>query len=336
LAKKHHPDAGGDKKKFQEIQLAYDTLSDPRKKSQYDSMRSGGFGGFGGGNSGGFGFDDFFSFKQGFGHSWKERQYERRGVDIVEELELTMEEMYYGCNKSFTYKKEVTCSACHGTGARDGEALENCRNCNGTGTAREVKHTSVGNLTFETVCSHCHGRGKKVLDKCPVCNGTTKIHTESTISVEIKPGSYSGMKIIRRRAGSGKAGYEGDLIITLKQKVGGDFDRDFKNPENVRTTEKVSFLDALLGCELVIKTLDGKVAIKMPPGTQHGKVYRLGGKGFPLPNIPHRRGDFFVEIEIDIPKELTDEQRKALEDLRDSGVFDEKDIEVEEINEDEV
>ena len=346
LALKYHPDRNpGDKEaeeKFKEAAEAYSVLSDPDKKARYDQFGhagvEGGAGGFGGGGfadfdlndilnsvfgrgfnfggSGGFGgFSGFGGFGGGSGRS---QQRVQRGGNLRIKAKVTLEDIAQGVEKKYKVKKYVTCKTCHGSGSKDGE-METCGHCHGAGVVVEVRRTILGQMQTQSTCPHCNGLGKIVKHKCPDCNGEGVQLSEEVVTVPIPRGVAEGMQF--QLSGKGHAGphngVPGDLIVQIEELPHDTFERQ---ENNLLYTAYINFVDATLGTSLEIPTLQGKVKMKIEPGTPSGKILRLRGKGLPDVN-GYGSGDMLVSINVWIPKATNKEERELLEKLRNSPNF---------------
>jgi len=335
LAMQYHPDRNpGDKsaeEKFKEIGEAYSVLSDDNKKAKYDRyghagvQGASGGGGGGGYGAGGFdfsqGFDPFDLFRsvfggQGgddpFGGGGRGRPRRARGMDINITLELTLEEIAEGVTKTVKIRYNKPCESCTGTGSSTGK-LDRCTACNGSGEVRQVTDSFFGRMMNITACNVCGGTGQRVTSPCSKCNGSGLVRDEKTIKVRVPPG-VTGVQFMKLR-GDGNAaprgGDNGDIIVTFKEIPHEMFTR---HNDDVHIEREVYYHQAVLGDEVEVPTLDGKVRLKIPAGTIPGKVFKLKGKG-----IKHTeadgRGDQLVHITVHIPKKLSAKHRKLLEDL---------------------
>ena len=321
LAFKHHPDHNhqdGAEERFKEVNEAYEALSDPDKRAAYDRFGHGGaegfFGrGFEGFDFGGFGdiFDAFFG-----GATTATRQAPRRGADLHCNIAITFEEAAFGYEKEITISRTENCSLCHGVGARPGSQPSRCPNCNGTGQVRRVQQSIFGRFTNIATCSRCHGEGRIITDPCPQCRGTGVEKRQRSILVKIPGGVDDSSQI--RLSGEGEAGVRGgsagNLYISLSVKPHEFFIRD---NDNVLYELPINFAQAALGTEVQIPTLDGKIKLKVPAGSQTGKVFHLKGQG-----IPHLRrngrGDQLVTLFVVTPEKLSGRQRQLFQELADS------------------
>lgn len=325
-AKKYHPDLHPDDKeaeeKFKECNEAYEVLSDPQKKARYDQFGFAGVDpnyGAGQGGAGGYGFDgdidlgDIFSsfFGGGFGgFGGKNPNSPQRGRDIQITVSLTFEEAAKGCKKEVEVPKIEDCSECGGTGAAKGTSPKTCPDCGGRGVVNVQSRTAFGVMSTQRTCSTCGGRGKIIEHPCQKCAGKGKVRRKNKITVDI-PAGIDEDRIINMR-GYGDSGFNGgpagDLKVVVDIKPHPHFKRD---GYNVWYEKHVSFVEAALGAELQVPTLDGNVKYTMPAGTQPNDVFKLKGKGIQRLNSVGR-GDQLVRIIVDIPKSLTHEQKELL------------------------
>ena len=329
LAKEYHPDLHpGDKaaeEKFKEIGEAYEVLSDPDKKAKYDRYGHAAFdpsAGFGGGGAGGFGgFDDLGDilgsiFGGGFGGGGVRRNGPMRGENVRARLAITFEEAAFGCSKDVSITRIEDCDDCGGSGAAKGTVPETCPKCHGSGQVSAQQRTPFGVMATTTSCRNCGGTGKIVKTPCSRCSGKGKIRRQRTISVNIPAGIDDGQTISLRGQGhtGANGGPAGDMLITVSVKTHALFDRD---NTSVLLALPVSFVQAALGAEVEVPTLDGKVKLTIPEGTQTGSVFRLRGKGIPHLNSS-ARGDQFVTVNIETPTNLTKEQKELLRQFGDT------------------
>ena len=327
LAKKYHPDLNKDnpqaEEKFKEAAEAYEVLSDSEKRSRYDQFGhagvdpNAGFGGGGyGGGFGGFDVGDIFEsfFGGGFGGGGRSRRNgPQRGSDIQQAVELTFEEAAFGCKRKVNIIRAENCEECSGSGAKKGTSPVKCPKCNGTGQMRSVQNTPFGQFASTTTCNACGGRGTTISDPCPKCNGSGHIRKPRELEVNIPAGIDHGQTVSVR--GQGEAGLRGgpagDLLITVYVKKNNMFTRD---GNNVLVDVPITFVQATLGCEIEIPTIDGKVTHRIPEGTQHGTKFRFKEKG--IPSIRNGvRGDQYVRIIVEVPKNLSSRQREILEEF---------------------
>lgn len=325
LAKQYHPDLNhepGAQEKFKEIQEAYDVLSDPKKKANYDKYGSAegpqGFGGFGDGgfSEGGFsGFDDLgdlFSSFFGGGRS-RSTNGPEKGQDIQKRMTVSLMEAINGAKTKIQVAVYDTCPTCHGTGAATAQDIVTCPRCNGRGRVTKTVSTIFGQTQTTSTCPDCGGTGKYVKNKCSQCKGDGRIKVNKTVEVTVPQGIDNGQSI--RLAGLGGKGYNGgpngDLYIQFVVKEDPLYLRD---GDDLKSNIKISFADACLGSTKIIHTPYGDASIQIPEGTQSGTVFKLKGKG--VPNVrTHIKGDMYVKANIETPKNLTKEQKQILRDL---------------------
>ncbi|MCC0646998.1 molecular chaperone DnaJ [Clostridioides sp. ZZV15-6598] len=330
LAMKYHPDRNpGDKEaeeKFKEINEAYEVLSDDTKRKTYDQFGhdglngQGGFGGQGGFNGQGFGgFEDMFGdifgdmFGGGFGGGRQRRRGPQRGADIRQNVTISFEEAAFGKKMSIKLNRSEECDECDGTGAKPGTSKKTCSTCNGTGQVRTVQRTPFGNIASSRPCSTCNGTGEVIESPCSKCHGTGNTRKVKTIEVDIPAGIDDGQMI--KLAGQGEVGEKGaprgDLYIVVNVKSHPLFTRD---GNDIYFEMPITFVQATLGDEIEVPTLDGKVKYSVPEGTQTGTVFRLKEKG--IPRIRgNSRGDQYVKVVVEIPKKLNDKQKDLLREF---------------------
>ncbi|MDI6815008.1 MAG: molecular chaperone DnaJ [Dehalococcoidales bacterium] len=318
LAFKYHPDRNredGAEERFKEVNEAYEVLSDPDKRAAYDrfghSGTEGFFGrGFEGFNFGGFGdiFDAFFG-----GATTATRQAPQPGADLHYGITITFEEAAFGCEKEINISRTENCSLCHGIGCKPGSQPSRCPNCNGTGQVRRVQRSIFGRFINTTTCSQCQGEGRIITEPCPQCRGTGMEKRQRSILVKIPAGVSNGWRI--RLSGEGQAGTRGgasgDLYVTLSVEPHEFFTRD---GDNILYELPINFAQAALGAEVEVPTLDGVTKLKVPAGSQTGKLFRLKDKGIPHLNRSGR-GDQLVTLFVVTPEKLTEKQRQLLEEL---------------------
>lgn len=333
LAKKYHPDLNRDDEnaaqKFKEVNEAYQVLSDDQKRAQYDQFGSSafdgsggagaGYSGFGGGGFGGF-EDIFESF---FGGGASRRRGPARGTDIETSIRIEFEEAAFGVKKDITINRYEPCDACEGTGAKKGTGKRTCPTCGGSGQVRR----SMGGFLNITTCQQCGGSGEIIDDPCEVCGGTGKVNRKRTISINIPAGINDGQTLTLY--GQGNAGDQGaqagSLLIYVRVKPHKRFKRE---GADLYLEMPISFGQAALGCELQVPTLEDEVKYKIPAGTQTGTVFRLREKGIKYLR-QDRKGDLFVEVNVEIPRKLTDRQKELIAELegmekperRNKGIF---------------
>ena len=325
MARKYHPDLNPDNKeaeeKFKEVNEAYEILSDADKKSRYDQFGHAGVdpnfgaGGFGGGFDGGFDFGDLGDifgsfFGGGFGGAQQRRNGPQRGESIRVSVSISFTEAAFGCEKDVTLERSEDCPTCHGSGCAEGTTPEICPDCRGSGTVQVRRQTPMGVFATTTTCPKCGGQGKIIHQPCADCRGSGRARKRRTVKVSIPAGIDNGQTISLRGQGhAGKnGGPAGDLLITVMVKPHELFRRD---GTSVFCEAPITFTQAVLGAELEIPTIDGKVKYTIPEGTQTGTVFRLRGKGIPVLN-GRGRGDQYVTVTIETPRNLNKEQKEAL------------------------
>lgn len=334
LALKYHPDRNpGDKaaeEKFKEAAEAYDVLSDPDKRAKYDqwgpSMGPAGFGGGGGGASyGGMSMDDIFahfgdifgggSFG-GFGGAAGSSRRRRtpKGSDLRIKVKLTLKEIAEGVTKKLKIPRYVQCQYCKGTGAKDGTAFHTCTTCNGSGVVSHVQQTFLGPMESTATCPTCHGEGKTITDKCPHCGGEGIVRQEEIVEFSVPAGVSDGMTLSIKGKGNAArhGGVNGDLLVVIEEVPDSELIRD---GNDLIYNLMLDIPTAALGGSVEIPTITGKARVKIPAGTQPGKVLRLRGKGLPSTE-GYGTGDELVNIMVYIPETLNDVERKAIESLQ--------------------
>ena len=332
LAIQYHPDKNpGDhtaEEKFKEAAEAYEVLSDPDKKARYDRYGHAGVGGHsGGGFGGGMTMDDIFQqfgdifgeggspFDSFFGSGrTRTRPRGQRGSNLRIKVTLTLEEIAAGVTKKIKVKKHVTCDQCNGSGAKDSNSVQTCSTCRGGGYVRQVKNTFLGQMQTTVTCPTCSGSGQQVTANCPKCKGDGRMYGEETLDIEIPAGVEEGMQLSLRGKGNAgaKGGPAGDLLINIEEKPSEFLQRDGMN---LIHEMYLNFADAALGTSVEVPTIDGRVKIKVPPGTQSGKIFRLKGKGLPSVQA-YGTGDQLIHVNVWTPKKVNDEERALLEKLK--------------------
>ena len=343
VAMQFHPDRNpGDKaaeEKFKEAAEAYEILSDADKKAKSDRFGHAAFGpgmNAGRGGAGGMNTDDIFSqFGDIFGDDMfgnffsgggrrgggggAGRARGQRGSNLRIKMKLSFEEIAKGVVKNVKVKKYVVCTTCGGNGAKDKNSLQTCHTCNGSGQVRRVTNTFLGQMQTVTTCSTCNGEGTTVTAKCAPCKGEGKVYGEETISIEIPAGVQEGMQLSMSGKGNAgeRGGAPGDLIIQIEEEPNAELHRDGLN---VAYDLHISFPDAAFGIQVEVPTIDGRAKIKIPPGTQSGKIFRLKGKGFPEVQ-GYAKGDQLIQVNIWTPQHLTAEEKDLLEKMSKSENF---------------
>lgn len=333
LAQKYHPDKNkGDKdaeKKFKEINESYETLSDKKKRTFYDQFGStqgapggAGYGGFEGFGAQGF---DFSSFGGGFAdifESFFGRGAERtkarkggpmRGEDIEAQIKIKFEESVLGTDRELEITKADRCNHCKATGAEPGSRIINCSACGGTGEVREIRNTLLGQIATSRICENCHGAGRTPEKKCTVCHGTTRTRKSEKVKIKIPAGISNDSTI--RLSGKGEAGINGgsygDLYLHIIVTPHKEFVR---SGNDIHAEQKIHLLQGILGDEIEVKTVYDKVRLKIPAGTQSGKVFKLKGYGMPRLNT-EQRGDHYLKIILDVPHKLSKKEKELYAEL---------------------
>ncbi len=332
MARKYHPDLNPDNKeaeeKFKEVNEAYEVLSDPDKKARYDQFGFAGVDPSYGAGAGGAGFDGGFDFGDlgdifgsffggGFGTGRRTNpNAPQRGESIRLSVAISFEEAAFGCEKEVSVDRMEECSACHGNGCAPGTSPEVCPDCHGTGQVQIRRQTPMGVFATSSPCTRCGGKGRIIHQPCPDCHGTGAVRKRRTIQVSIPAGIDNGQTIsVRGQGNAGKnGGPAGDLLVTITVKPHELFRRE---GTSVLCDAPITFAQAVLGAELEIPTIDGKVKYNLPEGTQSGTTFRLKGKGIPALN-GRGRGDQYVTVHIETPRNLNREQKEALKKFAES------------------
>jgi molecular chaperone DnaJ len=324
LARTHHPDVSHDKSaaehRFKAINEAYEVLSDPDKRAQYDRF---GTVGNGAGAGQGFGFDpgafgDIFDMFFG-GRTSEQTRHSgpQRGSDLRYDLEISLEEAFAGTSKQIEFTHLARCEACRGSGARAGTLVTPCTTCGGSGAVRGVRHTPLGQMVTQSTCPRCGGEGQVVEHPCETCRGQGRREVERSLTVTVPAGIDDGSRI--RISGNGEGGMHGgpsgDLYVYLTIAPHPYFER---NGSDTYAGVPVSFPQAALGGPVLVHALDGEVEVNLAPGTQPGTVLRLRGRGMPSVRGAHR-GDHHVTIHVAVPTKLNREQRELLERYAQAG-----------------
>ncbi len=335
-ALKYHPDKNpGDKdaeEKFKEAAEAYEVLSSDDKRARYDQYGHAGMGNnMGGGFGGGMTMEDIFSsfgdifgdaFGGAFGSSRRGGGRSRnvnRGTNLRLKVKLTLEEFAHGAEKKVRVTKYVTCNACHGSGAASDSDVTTCSACKGTGHTTRVMNTILGQMQTTAACNVCGGEGKVITKKCHKCYGEGITQAEEVIPLSIPAGLAPGMQLSVTGKGNAarRGGINGDLIVVIDEEPHNELVRE---GNDLIYNLFISIPDAILGTNVEVPTIDGKVRIKIDPGTQGGKILRLRGKGLPDVN-GYGKGDLLVNVNVWIPKNLTKEETKSIEQYRNSPTF---------------
>jgi len=321
-ARQYHPDVNKSEdaeERFKEISEAYEVLSDEQKRAAYDRFGHAGVQGTAGAGYTGFddfGFGDIFEeFFSGFGMGTRRRarRAPRRGTDLQVQLTISFEEAAFGCEKEIEVMRHETCSHCQGSGAEPGTQPMRCPQCNGTGEVRQVQQSILGSFVNVSTCPRCRGEGEVVTTPCNQCRGQKVVLMPRSLSVKIPAGVDDGMRV--RLAGEGEPGAyggpPGNLYVVISVKPHRYFRR---RDSNVLLELAINVAQAALGDEISVPTLDGEVPLKIPAGTQSGKVFRLRGKGIPRLRR-NGRGDQLVIVQVTIPTRMTDEQQELFQQL---------------------
>ncbi len=338
LARKYHPDMNRDdpkaaEKKFKEANEAYEVLSNSEKRAQYDQFghaafdpsQGGGQGGFGGGGfGGGFGgfggFGDIFGdiFGQGGFGGGARRNGPERGADLRYDMEITFEEAAFGTEKDVQIPRTETCKTCSGTGSAPGSQPETCSVCHGSGQVQFMQKTPFGRMASVRACDHCGGTGQIIKNPCKDCRGRGTVKARRSIHIKVPAGVDSGSRL--RVSGEGEAGLRGgpsgDLYVYIYVRPHKLFVR---NDNDVVCEVPVTFVQASLGDEIEVPTLDGKVKMKIPAGTQSGTILRMKGRGIPYLRGQGRRGDQHVRVKVLTPQKLNDRQKELLREFAKEG-----------------
>lgn len=337
VAMQYHPDRNpGDKAaedKFKEAAEAYEVLSDADKKAQYDRFGHAGVTGAGrGGHSANmddifsqfgdiFGEDVFGTFfgAGGRGRSGGGRSHGIKGSNLRIKLKLSYEEIAKGTNKSVKVKKYVSCNTCSGSGAKDKGSVQTCGACGGSGQVRKVTNTFLGQMQTVTTCATCNGEGTTITAKCNACKGDGRVYGEETVSIDIPAGVQEGMQLSMSGKGNAgeRGGSNGDLIILIEEEAHPHLHRDGLN---VAYDLYITFPDAVFGTNVEVPTIDGRAKIKIPAGTQSGKIFRLKGKGFPAVNS-YEKGDQLIQVNVWTPQSLSSEEKAMIEKMNASSNF---------------
>ena len=342
VAMQFHPDRNpGNKEaeeKFKEAAEAYEVLSDADKKAQYDryghaGVSGNGRGGYGGGQNMNmddifsqfgdiFGDDVFGSFfgggqRRGGGGGGRGRGV--RGSNLRVRIKLNYEEIAKGASKTIKVKKHVSCTTCSGSGAKDKASMQTCGTCGGSGQVRRVQNTFLGQMQTVTTCPACNGEGTTIAHKCASCKGEGRVYGEENITIDIPAGVQEGMQLsVSGKGNMGeRGGSPGDLIVLIEEEAHPQLHRDGLN---VAYDLHISFPDAVFGIQAEVPTIDGRAKIKIPPGTQSGKVFRLKGKGFPALQS-YEKGDQLIYVNVWTPQHLTSDEKAMLEKMQQAQNF---------------
>jgi len=340
VAMQFHPDRNpGDhsaEEKFKEAAEAYEILSDSDKRAQYDRFGHNAFGaGRGGGGFSGpgmnmedifsqfgdiFGDDMFGSFFSGGSRGGgSKRSRGVRGTNLRVRIKVNYEEIAKGASKTIKVKKYIACNTCGGSGAKDKNSSQTCKTCGGNGQVRRVQNTFLGQMQTVTTCPDCNGEGSVITNKCTVCKGEGRVYGEETVTLDIPAGVQEGMQLSMSGKGNmgERGGGPGDLIILIEEEQHPFLQREGLN---VAFDLHISFPDVVFGTQIEVPTIDGRAKIKIPAGTQSGKIFRLKGKGFPSVNS-YEKGDQLIQVNVWTPQNVSEAEKIALENLQDSENF---------------
>ncbi len=325
LVRQYHPDANPGNKdaeeRFKEVSEAYEVLSDPQKKAQYDQFGFVGdgqgdpFGGFGGAGGSPFGdvFGDIFDTFFGGGRS-RNPNAPRRGADLEMELSCDLEDVCFGVSREVTVPRWEQCKRCGGSGAEPGSSPVTCPACGGTGQVEHVQRTPFGQFAQVVPCTRCGGRGKIIEKPCKSCRGEGRLRERHRLEVKIPPGADTGTRL--RIQGEGEMGANGgppgDLLLLIRVKKHKHFVRE---GDALHYRKAIAFPQAALGSAVTVPTLEGEASLEIPPGTQPGKILLLPGKGMPRLRNPEKRGDLHIHVDVEVPRNLSERQRALLEQL---------------------
>ncbi|GAB3050768.1 molecular chaperone DnaJ [Virgibacillus ainsalahensis] len=322
LARKYHPDVNKEEDaadKFKEAKEAYEVLSNEQKRAQYDQFGHAatdgqGFGGAGAQDFGGFGdiFDMFFG-----GGRRRDPNAPQQGADLQYTMTLDFEEAIFGKETDISIPKEENCETCNGSGAKPGTKPKTCTHCNGSGQLNTEQNTPFGRVVNRRVCHHCGGSGKFIEDKCTTCRGAGKVKKNKSIHITIPAGIDEGQQI--RVAGKGEAGVNGgppgDLFVVIQVRPHDFFERE---GDHIYCEIPLNYAQAALGDEVEVPTVHGKIMLKIPAGTQSGKIFRMKGKG--APNVRgYGHGDQHIIVKVLTPTKLTDRQKELLREFNEIG-----------------
>jgi molecular chaperone DnaJ len=308
LCKEYHPDKGGDADKFKEIGNAYDILSNPEKKQNYDNFGDAKANPFSTGGFGGFGVDDLFS--QFFGGA--NQQTIKKGSDEVIYIKLTLKEIMTGVTKTLNYKRNKQCNDCVGLG---GDNPKKCNDCKGSGFVTEYYKTPIGQIQQQGKCKKCKD-GYVFDNACKKCSGSGVVRKEETTSINIPPGVSTGSMSFKNAGNEIRDGITGDLVIRIQEIPESNFVRE---RNNLYTDIWISITDAVLGSEKVVTTPVTSFKFKVDAGCEHGKMYNFSGRG--IPNVSpdgknYGSGNLIVRVNVNIPKKLTKEQKELFDNLK--------------------
>jgi molecular chaperone DnaJ len=326
LAHQHHPDKGGDEKKFKEINEAYSILSNDEKRQQYDQFGSD-FSGFAG--QGGMSWEDIFRNYQEGGFSaqggpasgWgghKRKSSKERGKDIVVDMEITLEDAFAGVEKEINLKKYNLCKHCKGTGGEPGSGKKKCSECDGNGQVQQTKRTFFGTFSQVITCPKCFGEGQILEKECKECKGAGRVHEIDSIKIDLPAGvdNEQTIKITGKGEAAKRGGIAGDLYVRVHLKPHKAFRR---KRDDIYYDAEIKFSQAVLGDKIDVSTLEGDLKLKIPAGTESGQLFRLRGKGMPSLN-GYGKGDEYIKIKVHIPKKISRKEEELIERLKEEGL----------------
>lgn len=320
LARKYHPDVNKEddaQDKFIEAKEAYEVLNDEQKRAQYDQFGHAAANGQGASGFGGAqdfsGFGDIFDMFFGGGGRGSDPNAPQQGADLQYTMVLEFEEAIFGKETEITLPKEENCNTCKGSGAKPGTKVNDCSYCHGSGQLNVEQNTPFGRVVNRRACNHCGGSGQIIPEKCNTCGGTGRVKKQAKIKISIPAGIDDGQQI--RMSGKGEPGVNGgpsgDLFIVVQVKSHEHYKRE---GDNIYLELPLTFVQATLGDELEVPTVHGKIKLKIPAGTQTGRVFRLKGKG--VPNVHGRgQGDQHIQVKIVTPKKITNRQKELLREF---------------------
>lgn len=323
MAQKYHPDVNAQDKtaeeKFKQASTAYETLSDPQKRAQYDQFGSAGpQGGFGGGGfqggfngqEGGFGdiFDTFFGGGFGGGSQSRSGQQSKKGADLEASIHISFEHSVTGTNKELNVTKNEICNPCHGSGAEGNSGKKTCNQCHGSGQVTKVQNTPLGAIRMQQTCDSCHGEGEILEHECKTCYGEGRVEKSSKMKIKIPKGVANGTTL--KLSGKGEAGRKGGPGGDLYIHIGVASSKEFiRKGDDIFSGKDIHVLQSILGDEIEVKTIYGNVKLKIPAGTQPEKIFRIKEYGMPVSQSQHK-GNHYVTIHIKIPEKLSKKEKE--------------------------
>jgi molecular chaperone DnaJ len=330
LAMQHHPDKhGGDDTQFKEVAEAYEVLKDSQKRAQYDQFgHNGPFGAGAGGGQGFGGFQnanfDFSQFGGGFGDIFDmfmggqqqtQARRQRRGADLETSVTLNFKESIFGTEHTLNFNADERCDRCDGKGGEPGTKINTCPTCDGAGEVTRTQQTILGSIRQRSLCPTCQGEGEIPEEKCQQCRGAGVIKKAQELKVKLPAGIYDGATIrLEGRGAADRKGPNGDLYVHVRVKADPKLRR---NGQNIESMISIPMVEAALGAEVPVETVDGEVTLKVPAGTQNSKVFKLSEHGVPMPG--RRRGDHLVTVVVEVPTKLSAKQRELLEQFAEAS-----------------